>query len=50
MSVPSTKRRLTLPEDEVAFAVRVSTPLMVLRLSSRGRTMSRSVSAGEDDG
>jgi len=50
MSVPSTKRMLTLPDDEVETAVRLSMPLMVLRLSSSGRTISRSVSAGEDDG
>ena len=50
MSVPSTKLMLTDPSSAEAVADIVSIPLMVPRMSSRGRTMFRSVSSGDEDG
>ena len=49
MSVPLTKPMLNRPESAEALADSVSMPLMVLRLSSSGRTIVRSISSGEDE-
>jgi hypothetical protein len=50
MSVPSTKVILTCASLAEALADIVSMLLIVPRASSRGRTISRSTSSGEEEG